>query len=254
MVAKDLGISRALVYRLASRYRLRAQTSSLLPFRRGRAPRSRLLNPEVEALICTVVERIYLQSERPRQRPFARRRDRVSTTRRFGLTTPGRDFTRTFVIRCLSSPLPHSSRVSQWQRSCNRTSRRCIVLIRSINASSSANFRWDSFLPAGRRPGAAVKTKKKFADFIQSEAGLTRALGRCRRPADRCAMDGLANGATLDRRRSRRDLRLWCYRQCLGDARAALRLGRVDDSSRLGCCRAVMPVLKTLCCHSGRRL
>ena len=60
------GISRALVYRLASRYRLRAQTSSLLPFRRGRAPRSRLLDPEVEALICTVVERIYLQPERPR--------------------------------------------------------------------------------------------------------------------------------------------------------------------------------------------
>ena len=59
-------ISRALVYRLASRYRLRAQTSSLLPFRRGRAPRSRLLDPEVEALICTVVERIYLQPERPR--------------------------------------------------------------------------------------------------------------------------------------------------------------------------------------------
>jgi len=57
VVAKDLGISRALVYRLASRYRIRAQTSSLLPSRRGRAPRSRLLNPEVEALICTVVER-----------------------------------------------------------------------------------------------------------------------------------------------------------------------------------------------------
>jgi len=66
VVAKDLGISRALVYRLASRYRLRAQTSSLLPSRRGRAPRSRLLDPEVEALICTAVERIYLQPERPR--------------------------------------------------------------------------------------------------------------------------------------------------------------------------------------------
>jgi hypothetical protein len=50
---------------------------------------------------------------------------------------------------------------------------------------------------------------------------------------------------TLDRGRRRRYLRLWCYRQCLGDARAALRLGRVDDSSRLGCCRAVMPVLSS---------
>jgi hypothetical protein len=54
-------------------------------------------------------------------------------------------------------------------------------------------------------------------------------------------MDGLADGATLDRGRSRRYLRLWNYHQCLGDARAALRLGRVDDSGRLGCCRAVTP-------------
>ena len=30
-----------------------------------------------------------------------------------------------------------------------------------------------------------------------------------------------------------------------GDARAALRLGRVDDRSQLGCCRAVMPVLSS---------
>src|SRR6516162_7028916 len=47
VVAKDLGISGALVYRLVSRYRLRAQTPSLLPSRRGRAPRSRLLDPAV---------------------------------------------------------------------------------------------------------------------------------------------------------------------------------------------------------------
>jgi putative transposase len=66
LAAKDLGISRALVYRLAFRYRLRAQTSSLLPSLRGRAPRSRLLDSEVEALICTIVERVYLQPERPR--------------------------------------------------------------------------------------------------------------------------------------------------------------------------------------------
>src|SRR6516165_4883691 len=50
----------------------------------------------------------------------------------------------------------------------------------------------------------------------------------CCRPADRCAMDGLADGALLDRRRSRR---LWCCRQCLGDARAPLRLGSVGGSS-----------------------
>jgi len=64
----------------------------------------------------------------------------------------------------------------------------------------------------------------------------------CCRPADRCAMDGLADGALLDRRRSRRCLWLWCYCQRLGNAMAALWLGSVDDNSRLGCCRAVMVV------------
>ena len=76
VVAKDLGISRALVYRLASRYRLRAQTSSLLPFRRGRAPRSRLLDPEVEALILhSGGADLFAARTAAHQRPSARRRD-----------------------------------------------------------------------------------------------------------------------------------------------------------------------------------
>jgi hypothetical protein len=66
LVAKDLGISRALVYRLASRYRPRAQTARFCHPVGVRAPRSRLLDPEVEALICAVVERTYLQPKRPR--------------------------------------------------------------------------------------------------------------------------------------------------------------------------------------------
>jgi len=37
-----------------------------------------------------------------------------------------------------------------------------------------------------------------------------------RRPADRCTMDELADGATLDSQSGRRYLRLWCYRQCVG--------------------------------------
>jgi len=37
-----------------------------LPSRQGRAPHSRLLDPEVEALICAVLDQIYLQPERPR--------------------------------------------------------------------------------------------------------------------------------------------------------------------------------------------
>src|SRR5262249_4845440 len=43
-------------------------------------------------------------------------------------------------------------------------------------------------------------------------------VGRCRRPADRSAMDGLADGAIF----------------------------RVGNSSRLGCCRALSPVLSSL--------
>jgi hypothetical protein len=69
VVTKDLHPAR-LSLPVSSRYRLRAQTSSLLPFRRGRAPRSRLPDPEVEgfkAIICTVVEGIHLPPEEARQ-------------------------------------------------------------------------------------------------------------------------------------------------------------------------------------------
>jgi putative transposase len=64
--AKELGVSRSLVYRLVARYRQRAQTSSLLSVPRGRTERTQWLDKEVETLIRSAVERIYLQREQPR--------------------------------------------------------------------------------------------------------------------------------------------------------------------------------------------
>jgi hypothetical protein len=63
--AKELGVSRSLVYRLVARYRQRAQTSSLLSVPRGRIERTQWLDKEVETLIGAAVERIYLQREQP---------------------------------------------------------------------------------------------------------------------------------------------------------------------------------------------
>ena len=58
--ARALGVSRSLVYRLVARYRRRAQTSSLLPRTRGRAPRIRMLDPQREAIIANAIEQVYL--------------------------------------------------------------------------------------------------------------------------------------------------------------------------------------------------
>ena len=48
--AKELGLSRSLVYRLVARYRQRAQPSSLLSVPRGRTERTQWLDKEVERL------------------------------------------------------------------------------------------------------------------------------------------------------------------------------------------------------------
>ena len=49
--AKELNVSRSLVYRLVECYRQRAQTSSLLSVPRGRIERTQWLDKEVETLI-----------------------------------------------------------------------------------------------------------------------------------------------------------------------------------------------------------
>src|SRR5271167_855363 len=64
--AKQLGISRAMVYRLVASFRRRPQTSSLVPGVRGRAASSRSLDPRVEVLVASAIKEVYLRPERPR--------------------------------------------------------------------------------------------------------------------------------------------------------------------------------------------
>lgn len=63
--AKQLGLSRSILYKLLERYRRRPQTSSLLPWKRGRKPDEPLLGDEREALLNTCIDEFYLRSERP---------------------------------------------------------------------------------------------------------------------------------------------------------------------------------------------
>ena len=64
--ADQLGMSRAMVYRLVASFRRCPQTSSLVPGVRGRAARSRSLDPRVEALVASAIKEVYLRPERPR--------------------------------------------------------------------------------------------------------------------------------------------------------------------------------------------
>src|ERR1700722_18512098 len=63
--ADQLGLSRTILYKLLQRYRRRPQTSSLLPWKRGRKPAEFLLGEEREALLNTCIDQFYLQPERP---------------------------------------------------------------------------------------------------------------------------------------------------------------------------------------------
>jgi putative transposase len=62
---RRLGLCRALIYRLVSRYRQRPRTSSLLPWKRGRGRYTRFLKPAQEDLITTCIKEFYLVAEQP---------------------------------------------------------------------------------------------------------------------------------------------------------------------------------------------
>jgi len=62
--ANELGLSRSILYKLLQRYRRRPQTSSLLPWKRGRKPDEPLLSDEREALLNACIDEFYLQPER----------------------------------------------------------------------------------------------------------------------------------------------------------------------------------------------
>ena len=63
--ANQLGLSRTVLYKLLQRYRRRPQTSSLLPWKRGRKADEPLLSDDREALLNACITEFYLQPERP---------------------------------------------------------------------------------------------------------------------------------------------------------------------------------------------
>jgi putative transposase len=65
-VARENGLSVAMVYRLLARYRANPVPSSLLPGNSGPPTGSRRLDEEVEAIIQREIEAYYLKRESPR--------------------------------------------------------------------------------------------------------------------------------------------------------------------------------------------
>jgi putative transposase len=63
--ADRLRLSRSVLYDLLRRYRRRPQTSSLLPWKRGRGTNDCVLAPEREELLQTCIREFYLSPERP---------------------------------------------------------------------------------------------------------------------------------------------------------------------------------------------
>jgi len=69
---QQLRLSRSVLYDLVRRYRRRPQTSSLLPWKRGREARVRLLAPEREELLQVCIREFFLTRERPSTAAFMR--------------------------------------------------------------------------------------------------------------------------------------------------------------------------------------
>src|SRR3982750_1112622 len=63
--ALQLGLSRTSIYRMVRRFKQRPQTSSLLPWKRGRDQNRRMLDPARENLIASCISEFYLTKERP---------------------------------------------------------------------------------------------------------------------------------------------------------------------------------------------
>jgi putative transposase len=63
--AKDLGVSRATVYRLLARYKQRLQATSLLPETPGKKPGSKELSPVQEKIVQEAIRGFFLSKQRP---------------------------------------------------------------------------------------------------------------------------------------------------------------------------------------------
>lgn len=78
-----LRVRRGLLYKLLHRYRQRPQTSSLLPWKRGRCAGVRLLAPEREELLTSCIREFYLTPERPSMAAFVRELRRCFSEHQF---------------------------------------------------------------------------------------------------------------------------------------------------------------------------
>src|SRR6516164_3640756 len=78
-----LRVRRGLLYKLLHRYRQRPQTSSLLPWKRGRCEGVRLLAPEREELLKSCIREFYLTLERPSMAAFIREVQRCFSEHHF---------------------------------------------------------------------------------------------------------------------------------------------------------------------------
>src|ERR1035437_10248509 len=67
-----LDLSRSVLYKLLHRYKQRPQTSSLLPWKRGRDSNMYVLTPEREDLLQSCIREVYLTPERPSIAALAR--------------------------------------------------------------------------------------------------------------------------------------------------------------------------------------
>jgi putative transposase len=70
--ASQLGLKRAYVYKLLARYRACPKTSTLVPGKRGRPCRTRLLDRAVDAVVQASIHDFYLKRERPRMSDLVR--------------------------------------------------------------------------------------------------------------------------------------------------------------------------------------
>ena len=68
VAARELGLSKAQVYRLIKAFRAKPVTQSLVTNKPGPRKGTRLLQPEVEAIIEEAIDTVFKRRERPSQR------------------------------------------------------------------------------------------------------------------------------------------------------------------------------------------
>jgi putative transposase len=154
-VARDQGLSRAMVYRLLARYRRNPSPSELLPKQGGRVPGVRRLDDGVEALIQKLMGGYYLNRERPRIV----------------------DLYRQIAAECRRNDLPHPSYKAIWSR-VNQLDP--ALKLRAREGAKAARDRFGSVSPGLRpkKPLELFQIDHTLADVIVVDEVERRPVGR----------------------------------------------------------------------------